>query len=180
MNPSFNSKILQSFVPIFNSKTETMLNRLDKEAGNPNFDILPYMNACTLDMVCGKLNISFHTFVWKKIYNRNITNKIFNEMWKIEFYSHNNGLWYRLAWWKLRIFAQHWSVNISTIFFSHRWLFSAIERLFNQKFIVFTFHFHFGWCTGFLTLPPNVSWNFGHIWILCIVGPIYIRKRRNI
>lgn len=40
-----------------------------------------------------------------------------NEMWKIKFYSHNNGLWYRLAWWKLRIFAQHWSVNISTIFF---------------------------------------------------------------
>lgn len=54
MNPSFNLKILQSFVPIFNEKTKSMLDKLDKEAGNANFDILPFMNACTLDMVCGK------------------------------------------------------------------------------------------------------------------------------
>lgn len=61
MNPSFNSKILQSFVPIFNDKTKSMLNKLDKEAGNRNFDILPFMNACTLDMVCGKLTkFPFH------------------------------------------------------------------------------------------------------------------------
>lgn len=54
MNPSFNLKILQSFVPIFNEKTKSMLQKLDKETGNANFDILPFMNACTLDMVCGK------------------------------------------------------------------------------------------------------------------------------
>lgn len=55
MNPSFNSKILQSFIPIFNDKTKSMVNKLDTEAGNRNFDILPYMNGCTLDMVCGNL-----------------------------------------------------------------------------------------------------------------------------
>lgn len=54
MNPSFNPKILQSFVPIFNEKTQIMLDKLDKQAGNMNFDILPFMNAYTLDMVCGK------------------------------------------------------------------------------------------------------------------------------
>lgn len=54
LNPSFNLKILQSFVPIFNNKTKIMLENLEKEAGNPNFDFAPYMHACTLDMVCGK------------------------------------------------------------------------------------------------------------------------------
>ncbi|XP_055299855.1 cytochrome P450 4g1-like [Sitodiplosis mosellana] len=52
MNPSFNLKILQSFVPIFNEKAQYMLDKLDKQAGNANFDILPFMNALTLDMVC--------------------------------------------------------------------------------------------------------------------------------
>lgn len=54
LNPSFNLKILQSFVPIFNDKTNIMLEKLDKEAGNPCFDLSQYMHACTLDMVCGK------------------------------------------------------------------------------------------------------------------------------
>lgn len=63
MNPSFNSKILQSFVPIFNGKTKTMLEKLDNEAGNNNFDILPFMNECTLDMVCGKFFSYFLSIV---------------------------------------------------------------------------------------------------------------------
>lgn len=54
LNPTFNLKILQSFVPIFNDKTNIMLENLDKEAGNPNFDLSKYMHACTLDMVCGE------------------------------------------------------------------------------------------------------------------------------
>lgn len=53
MNPSFNLKILQSFVPIFNEKTKFMLDKLDKQSGNANFDILPFMNAFTLDAICG-------------------------------------------------------------------------------------------------------------------------------
>lgn len=56
LNPTFNLKILQSFVPIFNDKTNIMLENLDKEAGNPNFDLSQYMHACTLDMVCGELH----------------------------------------------------------------------------------------------------------------------------
>lgn len=54
LNPTFNLKILQSFVPIFNDKTKIMLENLDREAGNLNFDLSQYMHACTLDMVCGE------------------------------------------------------------------------------------------------------------------------------
>lgn len=57
LNPTFNLKILQSFVPIFNDKTNICLGNLDKEAGNPNFDLSKYMHACTLDMVCGEHKI---------------------------------------------------------------------------------------------------------------------------
>lgn len=60
MNPSFNLKILQSFVPVFNEKAQTMLNQLDTQTGNAHFDILPFLNACTLDMVCGKLALFIH------------------------------------------------------------------------------------------------------------------------
>lgn len=55
LNSTFNLKILQSFVPIFNDKTKIMLEILDKEAENSNFDLSKYMHACTLDMVCGML-----------------------------------------------------------------------------------------------------------------------------
>lgn len=73
MNPSFNLKILHSFVPIFNSKTKNMLMKLDKEAGNENFDILPFMNACTLDMVCGKLTVFFFSHA-EILFNKNFCN----------------------------------------------------------------------------------------------------------
>lgn len=39
-----------------------MLENLDKEAGNPNFDLSKYMHACTLDMVCGKLTTQLFEF----------------------------------------------------------------------------------------------------------------------
>lgn len=54
LNPSFNLKILQSFVPIFNDKTNIMLDNLEAEVGKKNFDVSQYMFACTLDMVCGE------------------------------------------------------------------------------------------------------------------------------
>lgn len=54
LNPCFNLKILQSFVPIFNDKTNLMLNNLKKEVGTGPFDVAQYLHACTLDMVCGQ------------------------------------------------------------------------------------------------------------------------------
>lgn len=49
-----------------------MIENLDKEAGNPWFDIGAYMHACTLDMVCGEFFVSCyekkqHKNTWKKI-----------------------------------------------------------------------------------------------------------------
>lgn len=61
LNPSFNLKILQSFVPIFNEKTDQMLRNLDKKAGQGAFDVSEYIFACTLDMVCGTAS-EIHSF----------------------------------------------------------------------------------------------------------------------
>lgn len=49
-----------------------MLENLDKEAGNPNFDLSQYMHACTLDMVCGECPIS-------NVYNQRTVAVEFNE-----------------------------------------------------------------------------------------------------
>lgn len=66
MNPSFNTKILQSFESIFNEKTKIMLEMLEKEIGNGRFDIASYMNALTLDMISGKFYLIIMTFDDKK------------------------------------------------------------------------------------------------------------------
>lgn len=55
LNSAFNMKILQSFIPIFNAKTDILLGKLMKEINGESFNILPYMNRCTLDMISGKI-----------------------------------------------------------------------------------------------------------------------------
>lgn len=78
LNPSFNLKILQSFVPIFNEKTNIMIENLDKEAGNPWFDIGAYMHACTLDMVCGEFCVScYEKKTTQKYLEKNLKNLSF-------------------------------------------------------------------------------------------------------
>ncbi|XP_059621809.1 uncharacterized protein LOC132265248 [Phlebotomus argentipes] len=52
LNPTFSLKILQSYIPIFNKETQTLVNRLRKFDGKPEFDIYQFMDACTLDIVC--------------------------------------------------------------------------------------------------------------------------------
>lgn len=63
MNPSFNLKVLQSFIPVFNEKVKVLIKNLDKEIGNGEFDVLPYVNWSTLDAICGKL-LFFKVFEW--------------------------------------------------------------------------------------------------------------------
>lgn len=53
LNPAFNMKILQSFIPIFNAKTNILLENLSKETNGRMFNVLTYMNSCTLDMISG-------------------------------------------------------------------------------------------------------------------------------
>ncbi|XP_055297855.1 cytochrome P450 4C1-like [Sitodiplosis mosellana] len=52
LNPMFNLKTLQSFIPIFNQKTRRLVKELEEMVGKPAFDIGPSMNTCTLDAIC--------------------------------------------------------------------------------------------------------------------------------
>lgn len=57
INPTFNNRILQSFVPIFNEKVDILVDTLQANAadGRP-FDVADNIFACTLEMVCGESN----------------------------------------------------------------------------------------------------------------------------
>ncbi|KAJ6636721.1 putative cytochrome P450, partial [Pseudolycoriella hygida] len=53
LNPTFNNKILSSFIPVFNEKTKIMAdNLMPLSHGAEPFDISKQFFACTLDMVC--------------------------------------------------------------------------------------------------------------------------------
>lgn len=54
LSGAFNLKILQSFVPIFNSKVKYLVRNMGEKVGQDYFDITPMMHACTLDMICGE------------------------------------------------------------------------------------------------------------------------------
>lgn len=57
MNPLFSSKVIQSFVSIFNEKSFELVEKLSERVGESNVDITQYMFACTLDMACCRLLI---------------------------------------------------------------------------------------------------------------------------
>ncbi|KDR21746.1 cytochrome P450 4C1-like [Zootermopsis nevadensis] len=50
--PAFHVKILDKFVHIFNANSAILLDRLAKHVGGPGFDVYPYMNLVTLDVIC--------------------------------------------------------------------------------------------------------------------------------
>lgn len=52
--PAFHVKILDKFVQTFNANSKILLERLEKHVGSPGFDIYPYMNLLTLDIICGE------------------------------------------------------------------------------------------------------------------------------
>lgn len=58
MNPTFNLKILQSFLPIFSERTRYFVSNIGNEKENTPFDVLPYTEMCTLDSICCELNTS--------------------------------------------------------------------------------------------------------------------------
>lgn len=54
LNPCFNPKLLQSFLPIFDKKCRTMTDRLaSKLNSREEFDAYSVVGKCTLDMICG-------------------------------------------------------------------------------------------------------------------------------
>lgn len=52
LNSSFNMKILKSFIPVFNEKSEILCKRLDSLVDKDPFDFYDVIANCTLDMIC--------------------------------------------------------------------------------------------------------------------------------
>jgi cytochrome P450 family 4 len=57
ITPAFHFKILEQFVDIFESASNILIEKLSKESGNKSVDIYLYVTRCTLDVICGKINI---------------------------------------------------------------------------------------------------------------------------
>uniref|UniRef100_A0A336LXN1 CSON004594 protein n=1 Tax=Culicoides sonorensis TaxID=179676 RepID=A0A336LXN1_CULSO len=54
LNPCFSPSILQSFLPIFQEKACVLVNCL-KKVSQKEFDIFPFLSACTLDSICATI-----------------------------------------------------------------------------------------------------------------------------
>ncbi|XP_046670750.1 cytochrome P450 4C1-like [Homalodisca vitripennis] len=52
LTPAFHFKILETYIDIFNANARIMMGQLEKEVGNEKFDIAPYVDKCTLDVIC--------------------------------------------------------------------------------------------------------------------------------
>jgi len=59
--PAFHFKILEEFVEVFGSKGSILREKLEKHVNGPGFDIRPYISLYTLDIICGKHNVSLVT-----------------------------------------------------------------------------------------------------------------------
>lgn len=60
LSKSFHLSIIQSFIPIFNSKAELLVRNVGRKIGNGDFDLTKYTSPCTLDIACG----NFKYFVY--------------------------------------------------------------------------------------------------------------------
>jgi cytochrome P450 family 4 len=52
--PAFHVKILDKFLHTFNANSKILLDRLARHVGDPGFNVYPYMNLTTLDVICGE------------------------------------------------------------------------------------------------------------------------------
>lgn len=59
LNPCFSLKILQSYMPIFNTEVKTLVGRLQQNIDGDAFNMYDYMDAATLDVVCRKCGHKF-------------------------------------------------------------------------------------------------------------------------
>lgn len=58
--PTFNKKILDSFVEVFAEQAEVLVEKLKDEIGNGTFDAFKYTSPCTLAAICGTLCIIYN------------------------------------------------------------------------------------------------------------------------
>nr|ARN17935.1 cytochrome P450-12 [Cephus cinctus] len=50
--PTFNQKILESFVEVFSAQSQIMVKNMEVEVDGEEFDIFNYISLCTLDIIC--------------------------------------------------------------------------------------------------------------------------------
>jgi cytochrome P450 len=53
--PSFNPRILEGFVDVFNAQAQILIRKLAEEVGKGAFDVFHYVNLCSLDIICGEV-----------------------------------------------------------------------------------------------------------------------------
>lgn len=56
VNPTFNMKLLEKFMNVFNSQAQILVDVLAAQTELELFDIHPYMARLTVDTTCGKGN----------------------------------------------------------------------------------------------------------------------------
>jgi cytochrome P450 len=54
LNPAFNAKILESFVPVFLEKSRILVEDLEQHVGKPSFDFMDMTTKCTLESTFGE------------------------------------------------------------------------------------------------------------------------------
>lgn len=60
ITPTFHFKILESFVQVFENKSDILVQKLEKHAStNQVFDIYPNITLCALDIICGNFLLNF-------------------------------------------------------------------------------------------------------------------------
>jgi len=52
ITPTFHFQILEQFIGIFDSQSDILIKKLEKEVGGEEFDIFPYITLCALDIIC--------------------------------------------------------------------------------------------------------------------------------
>jgi len=71
--PAFHFKILEDFVEVFGSNDRILIEKLEKHVNGPVFDICPYISLYTLDIICGKHNVSLVTGAQHVLWNYKLT-----------------------------------------------------------------------------------------------------------
>ncbi|KAK5646952.1 hypothetical protein RI129_005416 [Pyrocoelia pectoralis] len=52
LTPTFHFQILEKYITIFNSQSDTLIEMLKMKVDKDPFDIFPYITLCTLDIIC--------------------------------------------------------------------------------------------------------------------------------
>lgn len=69
LTPAFHYKVLDGFCNVFAEKSNTLVELLRNESAivQKSVDIRPYLNKCTLDIICGNIKFNFLNSLLKLI-----------------------------------------------------------------------------------------------------------------